>query len=84
MHFVDKAVSEVGPIKGNLILTSTQADISAVFQHYSSMFPGSLEVLQSPIRIFYFLWLKYKAEGFVAMIYNKNWQLIRITLKILL
>ena len=31
MHFVDKAVSEVGPIKWNPIMTSTQADVSAVF-----------------------------------------------------
>ena len=64
---------------------STQADKRCVpTLVIGSMFPVSPEVLQTPIRIFYFLWLKYKAEGFVAMIYNKNWQLIRITLNILL
>ena len=64
---------------------STQADKRSLpALVIASMFPVSWEVLQTPIRIFYFLWLKYKAEGFVAMIYNKNWRLIRITLNILL
>ena len=44
--------------------------------------PPSAECLtwiwQIPIRIFYFFWMKYKADCFVEMIYKQNWQLIRI------